>query len=181
MTDEELALLGAPWAKEGLLQRKHYWEMTGKRAKDKSWSQVFVVISAGELKMFRFDGSGGSMRGGAGVGGGDWTVRVISSCTVLHTSLTPVSAGERVQRRLDLADTRSLLLDAASRLQPRPPALLRPYNAEWRFPFLPSWHARPRRRVGVDVQLLGGASFEGAVARRSLEHGVWLEPRRPLD
>ncbi|BGP02291.1 hypothetical protein RTBOTA2_003978 [Rhodotorula toruloides] len=86
VTDEELALLGAPWAKEGLLQRKHYWEMTGKRAKDKSWSQVFVVISAGELKMFRFDGSGGSMRGGAGVGGGDWTASASNagSISLIH-------------------------------------------------------------------------------------------------
>ncbi|EMS23943.1 SEC7-like domain containing protein [Rhodotorula toruloides NP11] len=86
VTDEELALLGAPWAKEGLLQRKHYWEMTGKRAKDKSWSQVFVVISAGEVKMFRFDGSGGSMRGGAGVGGGDWTASASNagSISLIH-------------------------------------------------------------------------------------------------
>ncbi|BGP32385.1 hypothetical protein JCM10296v2_004166 [Rhodotorula toruloides] len=85
-TDEELALLGAPWAKEGLLQRKHYWEVTGKRAKDKSWSQVFVVISAGELKMFRFDGSAGSMRGGARVGGGDWTASASNagSISLIH-------------------------------------------------------------------------------------------------
>ncbi|SCV71895.1 BQ2448_4589 [Microbotryum intermedium] len=75
VTDEELALLGAPWAKEGLLWRKHYWEITGKRAKEKSWLHAFVVISAGQVKMFRFDdGGGGSMRGmGGGMGGGDWT------------------------------------------------------------------------------------------------------------
>lgn len=74
ITEEELALLGAPWAKEGLLQRKHYWESTGKRAKEKSWLQAFVVISAGQVKMFRFD-TGGSTRGpGGGMGGGDWTV-----------------------------------------------------------------------------------------------------------
>ncbi|GEM09884.1 SEC7-like domain containing protein [Rhodotorula toruloides] len=86
VTDEELALLGAPWAKEGILQRKHYWEMTGKRAKDKSWSQVFVVISAGELKMFRFDGSGGSMRAGGGIGGGDWTASASNagSISLIH-------------------------------------------------------------------------------------------------
>ncbi|KDE08850.1 hypothetical protein MVLG_00951 [Microbotryum lychnidis-dioicae p1A1 Lamole] len=75
VTDEELALLGAPWAKEGLLWRKHYWESTGKRSKEKSWLHAFVVISAGQVKMFRFDaGGGGSMRGvGGGMGGGDWT------------------------------------------------------------------------------------------------------------
>ncbi|SCZ88711.1 BZ3500_MvSof-1268-A1-R1_Chr2-1g04587 [Microbotryum saponariae] len=75
VTDEELALLGAPWAKEGLLWRKHYWESAGKRSKEKSWLYAFVVISAGQVKMFRFDaGGGGSMRGmGGGMGGGDWT------------------------------------------------------------------------------------------------------------
>lgn len=74
-TEEELALSGAPWAKEGLIQRKHYWEATGKRSKDKNWLQVFVVIAQGEMRMFRFDGAG-TMRGGsAALGGGDWTVR----------------------------------------------------------------------------------------------------------
>ena len=80
-TDEELALSGAPWAKEGLIHRKHYWEATGKRSKDKTWLQVFVVISRGELRMFRFDGAG-TMRGGGGgaaMGGGDWMVRHLLS------------------------------------------------------------------------------------------------------
>ena len=73
ITDEELALLGAPWAKEGMLCRKQYWESTGKRAKSKNWMNVFVVIQKGELSMFTFGGEGG---GGAtmGVGGGNWLV-----------------------------------------------------------------------------------------------------------
>jgi PH/SEC7 domain-containing protein len=71
--DEELALFGAPWAKEGILQRKHYWEAERKRSKDKAWLTVFVVIQRGELKMFKFGSSGGSSRFG-GVGGGNWTV-----------------------------------------------------------------------------------------------------------
>lgn len=80
VTDEELALLGAPWAKEGILQRKHYWEVQGKRSKEKNWLKAFVVVSQGELRMFRFDGGGGSSgRKGAGMGGGDWTVRRRSS------------------------------------------------------------------------------------------------------
>lgn len=79
-TDEELSLLGAPWAKEGIIQRKHFWEAPSKRAKDKTWLQVFVVVSKGELRMFRFDGAGtiksngSSKKGAAGVGGGDWMV-----------------------------------------------------------------------------------------------------------
>lgn len=73
ITDEELALLGAPWAKEGMLCRKQYWESTSKRAKDKSWTDVFVVISRGELNMFIF----GDHHGAGGmsvVGGGNWLV-----------------------------------------------------------------------------------------------------------
>ncbi|KAF5385740.1 hypothetical protein D9615_002519 [Tricholomella constricta] len=70
ITDEELALLGAPWAKEGMLCRKQYWESTGKRARDKAWMDVFVVIQKGELNMFTFGdhSSGGSDT----VGGGNW-------------------------------------------------------------------------------------------------------------
>lgn len=72
ITDEELALLGAPWAKEGMLCRKQYWESSGKRAKDKAWMDVFVVIQKGELNMFTFGDRGG---GGSGVvGGGNWLV-----------------------------------------------------------------------------------------------------------
>lgn len=75
-TDEELALMGAPWAKEGLLQRKHYWESQNRRAKDKNWGQVFVVISKGDFRMFKFgDTSKGSSRSAAGFGGGNWLVR----------------------------------------------------------------------------------------------------------
>ncbi|KAG8213666.1 hypothetical protein J3R82DRAFT_10361 [Butyriboletus roseoflavus] len=70
ITDEELALLGAPWAKEGMLCRKQYWESAGKRAKSKNWLDVFVVIQRGELNMFTFGEHGG---GGSGiVGGGNW-------------------------------------------------------------------------------------------------------------
>jgi PH/SEC7 domain-containing protein len=70
ITDDELALLGAPWAKEGMLCRKQYWESTGKRARDKSWLDVFVVIAKGELNMFTFGDHG---RDGSGaVGGGNW-------------------------------------------------------------------------------------------------------------
>ena len=78
ISDEELALLGAPWAKEGILQRKHYWESLGKRAKEKGWLQAFIVVSAGELRMFRFDGAGSTRGTGGGMGGGDWTVSTVA-------------------------------------------------------------------------------------------------------
>ncbi|KAJ7188291.1 hypothetical protein C8R46DRAFT_1054279 [Mycena filopes] len=70
ISDEELALLGAPWAKEGMLCRKQYWESVGKRARDKAWLDVFVVIQKGELNMFTF---GENSPGASGaVGGGNW-------------------------------------------------------------------------------------------------------------
>jgi len=72
ITDEELALLGAPWAKEGMLCRKQYWESTAKRAKDKTWMDVFVVIQKGELNMFVFGHHAGG--GSKVVGGGNWLV-----------------------------------------------------------------------------------------------------------
>ncbi|KZS98411.1 hypothetical protein SISNIDRAFT_404603 [Sistotremastrum niveocremeum HHB9708] len=71
VTDAELALLGPPFAKEGSLSRKHFWESEGKRGKDKSWMEVFVVIQKGELDMFTF-GTGGGSLGGQVVGGGNW-------------------------------------------------------------------------------------------------------------
>jgi hypothetical protein len=73
INDEELALLGAPWAKEGMLCRKQYWESVGKRARDKAWLDVFVVIQKGELNMFTF---GENSPGASGAfGGGNWLVR----------------------------------------------------------------------------------------------------------
>ncbi|KAG6876561.1 hypothetical protein C0992_012408 [Termitomyces sp. T32_za158] len=70
ISDEELALLGAPWAKEGILCRKQYWESSGKRARDKSWMDVFVVIQKGELNMFTFGDHSSSATGT--FGGGNW-------------------------------------------------------------------------------------------------------------
>lgn len=78
--DEELALLGAPWAKEGMLTRKQQWESTGKRAKSKNWLDIFVVIQKGQLSMFTFGSAHGSgpakakpaVASGGVVGGGNW-------------------------------------------------------------------------------------------------------------
>ncbi|KIY53114.1 hypothetical protein FISHEDRAFT_34005 [Fistulina hepatica ATCC 64428] len=84
ITDEELALLGAPWAKEGMLCRKQYWESTGKRAKNKAWLDVFVVIQKGELSMFTF-GESGEGQGGV-VGGGNWlsNARPVGTVQLAH-------------------------------------------------------------------------------------------------
>ena len=78
MTDDQMALLGPPWAKEGMLQTRQYWESVGKKAKKQDWKQHFVVVQKGELLMFTF----GSGKGGAAsgtFGGGNWTVSILST------------------------------------------------------------------------------------------------------
>ncbi|TKY90779.1 hypothetical protein EX895_000777 [Sporisorium graminicola] len=77
--DDQLALAGPPWAKEGSLTRKCFWESTGKRAKDKNWTEVFVVVSKGTLSMFRFGIGGGSS---SGSGGSAYKAKGWSSTTV---------------------------------------------------------------------------------------------------
>jgi PH and SEC7 domain-containing protein len=59
-----------------MLCRKQYWESSGKRAKAKTWMDVFVVIQKGELNMFTFGEHGGS--GSGVVGGGNWLVGTFS-------------------------------------------------------------------------------------------------------
>ncbi|KAI6033019.1 hypothetical protein F5J12DRAFT_712114 [Pisolithus orientalis] len=80
ISDEELALLGAPWAKEGMLCRKQYWESAGKRAKSKGWMDVFAVIQRGELNMFVFGAHGSTST--TVVGGGNWLENAQSVGTV---------------------------------------------------------------------------------------------------
>ncbi|WVQ68851.1 uncharacterized protein L199_007060 [Kwoniella botswanensis] len=87
MDDDELALLGAPWAKEGLLSRKLYWEAVNKRAKKNDWKQFFVVISKGELYMFTFGEKGGGGFMGGSVGGGNWleNANANGQISLMHT------------------------------------------------------------------------------------------------
>jgi hypothetical protein len=79
LDDDELALLGAPWAKEGNLSRKPYWEAPGKRSKDKAWKQTFVVIQKGDLSMFTFGETSSKAIAGGAVGGGNWMVSSAAS------------------------------------------------------------------------------------------------------
>jgi len=85
ITDEELALLGPPWAKEGMLCRKQYNESAGKRAKSKAWMDVFVVIQKGELNMFTFGNH--VIDGQRVVGGGNWleTANHVGSLQLAHS------------------------------------------------------------------------------------------------
>lgn len=85
ITDEELALLGPPWAKEGMLCRKQYNESAGKRAKSKGWMDVFVVIQKGELNMFTFGNH--AVDNQRAVGGGNWleTANHVGSLQLSHS------------------------------------------------------------------------------------------------
>lgn len=67
--EAELALDGAPWAKEGIVARRYYYSdvLHEKKARDKSWKEgMFAVVSDGYLRTFTFGDQLGS-------GGGDWT------------------------------------------------------------------------------------------------------------
>lgn len=80
LEDESLELVGAPWAKEGIVKHKHHLESLEKKAKDRNWKETFAVIEKGYMSLFSFTSK--SMRrqakgkpiSGAGsvVGGGNW-------------------------------------------------------------------------------------------------------------
>lgn len=81
--DDELALMGPPWAKEGVLTRKHYWEAPSKRARDKNWLEAFVVVQKGQLSMFKFGDTSASSSaapasGSPAMGGGNWLTNATS-------------------------------------------------------------------------------------------------------
>ncbi|KAK4612205.1 PH and SEC7 domain-containing protein [Fulvia fulva] len=57
LEDESLALEGAPWAKEGMVQHKHHLETQDRKAKERSWTSCFAVISKGKLTLFNFNTS----------------------------------------------------------------------------------------------------------------------------
>lgn len=78
LDDESLELCGAPWAKEGILKHKHHLDSSTKRAKERSWNEVFAVIEKGYMSLFSFNNSSKSQRHkkpkvkGGVVGGGNW-------------------------------------------------------------------------------------------------------------
>lgn len=74
LLDEELALLGAPWAKEGMISRKSYLDADGKRARDKNWHNLFTVVQKGNIQMYTFENTSSSVNKSS-VGGGNWLVR----------------------------------------------------------------------------------------------------------
>ncbi|SLM36319.1 Sec7 domain, alpha orthogonal bundle [Lasallia pustulata] len=81
LEDESLGLVGAPWAKEGILKHKHLLESVDKKAKDRNWTECFAVIEQGWMRLFSFHMNAKSTRqkaknqkaSGGVVGGGNWT------------------------------------------------------------------------------------------------------------
>ena len=81
LDDERLPLIGAPWAKEGMLKHKHHLESKDKRARTRNWTECFAVVERGSMKLFAFNTKTTSARqkfahgkqGPAVVGGGNWT------------------------------------------------------------------------------------------------------------
>jgi hypothetical protein len=78
LNDDELALIGPPWAKEGILWRRTGNEAALRKTAKKDWKQFFVVVQRGELSMHTFGSGSGSNTFGT-VGGGNWTVSVLSA------------------------------------------------------------------------------------------------------
>jgi hypothetical protein len=84
LEDESLELAGPPWVKEGMVVHKHHLDGVDKRAKDRSWSEVFAVIQKGKMSLFSFSPNkslrnknrsrphAATLRKGAVVGGGNW-------------------------------------------------------------------------------------------------------------
>ncbi|KAF1839624.1 hypothetical protein BDW02DRAFT_575267 [Decorospora gaudefroyi] len=80
LEDETLELVGAPWAKEGILKHKHHLEAVDKKAKDRAWNECFAVVEKGCMRLFSFSMNSKSVRqksklrpsAGTVVGGGNW-------------------------------------------------------------------------------------------------------------
>ncbi|KAK6537953.1 hypothetical protein TWF694_010848 [Orbilia ellipsospora] len=68
---DELALYGAPWAKEGMIKHKHHLEATDKRAKNRGWVECFAVVEKGWMRLFLFPSDKRKITQGI-VGGGNW-------------------------------------------------------------------------------------------------------------
>lgn len=92
LNDDELALLGAPWAKEGMLWRRTGMEIGMRKTSKKEWKQFFAVVQKGEMLLFTFgQGSSGAMFGA--VGGGNWLVSVVESQSETDGRTMPMPQG----------------------------------------------------------------------------------------
>ncbi|KAF4126086.1 Guanine-nucleotide exchange factor, contains Sec7 domain [Geosmithia morbida] len=85
LEDESLELTGPPWVKEGMVIHKHHLDGVDKKAKERSWNEVFAVIQKGHMGLFSFAANKSTRQksrtraaaaaaggGGTVVGGGNW-------------------------------------------------------------------------------------------------------------
>jgi hypothetical protein len=80
LEDESLGLIGAPWAKEGILKHKCHLDNIDKKSKDRNWTDYFAVIEKGWMRLFSFAVNAKVLRHktkeqqktGGVVGGGNW-------------------------------------------------------------------------------------------------------------
>jgi hypothetical protein len=68
--EHALVLSGPPWAKEGSLKSKRHLDSNLKKSKQKGWTESFVVIDKGQMRMFQFDTH--RTNHNTHVGGGNW-------------------------------------------------------------------------------------------------------------
>ena len=68
--EHALVLSGPPWAKEGVLKSKRHLDANHKKSKEKGWTESFVVIDKGQLRLFQFESHRSNHT--SQVGGGNW-------------------------------------------------------------------------------------------------------------
>jgi Pleckstrin homology domain len=69
--EHALILSGPPWAKEGVLKSKRHLDLNHKKSKDKQWTEAFVVIDKGQMRLFQFENHK-VYHPSHQVGGGNW-------------------------------------------------------------------------------------------------------------
>lgn len=179
MDDDELALLGAPWAKEGILQRRTQGEGVAKRVKKADWKQFFVVVSKGDLYMFTFgDGKGGGGFMGGSVGGGNWLVSLELSAQASMGCTDDEywqSAGKCQCERYYQSHAHHRCCTSQAGPLVFKTILFQCQPVIRRSVHLCSGDRRPRCRMGRDVQLLGSKEDSTAITRRRVKYGVWME------
>jgi hypothetical protein len=83
LEDESLELAGPPWVKEGIVIHKHHLDGVDKKAKDRTWTEVFAVVQKGHMSLFSFAPSKSlrnksrsarnhGPKSAVAVGGGNW-------------------------------------------------------------------------------------------------------------
>ena len=97
LDDDELALLGPPWAKEGMVWKRMEKEKGMRMAFKSTWGQVFVVVQRGEISVFTFATDSSKSRNGAegAVGGGNWlnNANLVTASSLVHSTAAIVPGG----------------------------------------------------------------------------------------